>query len=138
MNRPHRRRQRQHVVSSATSASTRSSVAGSKPGRTRTTRPLGSAISIGSGTTGETSDTTCTGRLGDDAEIGLAAAGGAGEAIEAAVLEGAALLIHDALEVLGLLDLLAAVPRADVGGDDLVAIGDGPPPGTCERRMSQA
>ncbi|XYI01063.1 hypothetical protein ACMHYB_15445 [Sorangium sp. So ce1128] len=62
--------------------------------------------------------------LGHDVEEGLAATGRAGETIEAAVLTGAALLLDEALEVLGLLDLLAAVSRADVGRDDLVAIGD--------------
>lgn len=69
----HRRRQRQHGVSSAASARTRSSVAGSKPGRTCTTRPLGSAISIGSGATADASVTTWTGRkrgasVNDDGE----------------------------------------------------------------------
>lgn len=39
--------------------------------------------------------------LGDDVEEGLAAAGGAGEAIEAAVLVGAALVFDEPLEVLG-------------------------------------
>ncbi|WP_437565691.1 hypothetical protein [Sorangium sp. So ce542] len=55
--------------------------------------------------------------LGDDAQECLAAAGGAGEAIEASVLAGAPLLGDQALDVLGLLDLLAAVPRPDVGRD---------------------
>ncbi|MDC0678994.1 hypothetical protein [Sorangium atrum] len=49
------------------------------------------------------------------AEECLAAAGSAGEAIAAAVLAGAALLVDEALNLLGLLDLLASVPRADVG-----------------------
>src|SRR5262245_22988795 len=53
--------------------------------------------------------------LGDETQECLAAAGGASEAIEAAMLAGAALLVDQALDVLGLLDLLAAVPRADMG-----------------------
>jgi hypothetical protein len=40
------------------------------------------------------------------------------------VLAGASLLLHKSLEMVGLLDLLAAIPGARVRGDDVVAVND--------------
>ncbi len=62
--------------------------------------------------------------LGDDAKERLAGASGAGEPIEAAMLARAPFLVGEPVEMLGLLDLLAAVPGARMRGDDVVAVGD--------------
>jgi hypothetical protein len=51
--------------------------------------------------------------LGDHTEECLATAGRAAQAVEAAVLTGAALGVDETLDVLALLDLLAAVPASN-------------------------
>jgi hypothetical protein len=60
--------------------------------------------------------------LGHYAQEGLAAAAGASEPIEAAVLASAAFLVDQALEVLSVLDLLATVPAANMLRNNVVAV----------------
>lgn len=62
--------------------------------------------------------------LGDEPEERLTAASGAREPVEATMLAGASLLVDQSLEMMGVLDLLAAVPAARVGGDYVVALDD--------------
>src|SRR5688572_20878286 len=62
--------------------------------------------------------------LGDGSEKGLAARRGPCQAIETSVLAGVALGLDEPLQVLLVLDLLTAIPRAPVSGDHLGDIGD--------------
>ncbi len=54
----------------------------------------------------------------------MAATTSAREAVEAAMLASPALLLNEALDVLGHLELLAAVPTASVDGDHAVTVHD--------------
>jgi hypothetical protein len=62
--------------------------------------------------------------LGHEAKERLTAPSRASESIQAAVLAGAAFLIDETLKVLRLLELLSAVPAANMRSDDLVSFGD--------------
>jgi len=62
--------------------------------------------------------------LGNDPQEGCAASGSARKPVESTLLAGLPLLFDEALEVLGLLDLVTAVPASRVRCDDDVALDD--------------
>jgi hypothetical protein len=60
--------------------------------------------------------------LGSDPQEGCAASGSAREPIESTLLAGLTFLLHEPLDVLGLLDLLTAVPAPRVRCEDDIAL----------------